>query len=70
MYARTAQVPVIVVGCKLDLRADGAAMPAEIWRPILELHEAEACFECSARTFEQARRGAAALSLLPLRLQT
>ena len=49
------KVPVIVVGCKLDLRDEREPMSIEqLMSPIMqEFREIETCIECSAATLIQ-----------------
>lgn len=49
------KVPVIVVGCKLDLRDDQQQMSLEqVMSPIMQqFREIETCIECSASTHIQ-----------------
>lgn len=57
---RGVQVPIIVVGCKLD-RLDsaenpsGSALPEEHLESLLEFRDVERCLVCSSRTLVQAR---------------
>ena len=43
------RVPVIVVGCKLDLRDDRQSSLEQVMAPLMqEFREIETCIECSA----------------------
>lgn len=50
-FSRSVQikVPVIVVGCKLDLRDDRQSSLEQVMAPLMqEFREIETCIECSA----------------------
>lgn len=49
MFVMQIKVPVIVVGCKLDLRDDRQSSLEQVMAPLMqEFREIETCIECSA----------------------
>ena len=55
------KVPVIVVGCKLDLRDDSQNSLEQVMAPLMqEFREIETCIECSAMKQIQVAFGKAA----------
>lgn len=58
------KVPIIVVGCKLDLREDSQSSLEQVMAPLMqEFREIETCIECSALKQIQVHFGKNSLSI-------